>query len=64
MCRTLYSLETGHITSKASAAQWVSNSFTDWKDLIAKAIDWKPGFELNKLSETQQFIKHVLNRAL
>jgi len=62
MCRTLYSLETGSITSKTKAAQWVINKHNAvWNDLIAKVIAWEPGFELNKLNETQQFIKYVLD---
>lgn len=62
MCRTLYSLETGSITSKEKAAQWVINKHnTAWSDLIAKAIAWEPGLVLNKLKETQQFIEYVLD---
>ncbi|KTD83070.1 aminoglycoside adenylyltransferase domain-containing protein [Legionella waltersii] len=61
MCRTLYSLETGGITSKTKAAHWVINKYSVWSDLILKAIACKPGSELNKLKETQQFIKFVLD---
>ena len=62
MCRTLYSIKTGSITSKAKAAQWVINNYNaDWSDLAAKAISWEPGLELNKLKETQQFIKYILD---
>jgi hypothetical protein len=62
MCRTLYSLETGSIASKTNAAQWVINkNNAAWSDLIRQAIAWEPGLELNKLNETQQFIKYVLD---
>ena len=62
MCRTLYSLETGRITSKIDAARWVINKYNpDWSNLITNAMAWKPGLELNKLKETQQFIKYVIN---
>lgn len=62
MCRTLYSLETGDIVSKTKAAQWVISKYNAaWSDLVTKAIAWEPGLELNKLEETQQFIKFVLD---
>ncbi len=62
MCRTLYSLETGLITSKTKAAEWVINKHNAaWSDLIQKALTWKPESELNQLKETQQFIKFVLD---
>lgn len=64
MCRTLYSLETGRITSKTEAAQWTMQKLdTKWKNLIELAIIWKPDQEINKLEETQQFVKYVLNKS-
>lgn len=63
MCRTLYSLETGKITSKIEAAQWAIKKLDpDWKDLIEQALAWEPTQEINKPDETQQFIKYILNR--
>ncbi len=63
MCRTLYTLETGMIASKTEAAQWaIKNINPDWKDLIEKSLFWKPNQVFNRLEETQQFIKYVINR--
>ncbi len=63
MCRTLYSLETGRITSKTEAAQWNRQKLdTRWKNLIELAIAWEPGQEINKLEETQKFVRHVLSK--
>lgn len=62
MCRTLYSLETGKITSKIMAAQWTINYDSDWKGLIEQALAWNRGIELNKLEDTQQFIRYVLDK--
>jgi len=62
MCRTLYSLETGAITSKIEAAQWTLQRLDRWKNLIEHAITWNPGQELNKVDETQQFIKYTINK--
>jgi hypothetical protein len=65
MCRTLYSLETGKITSKIEAAKWAMQRLnTNWKNLIELAIAWEPSQEINKLEETQNFIRYVLNRSL
>jgi hypothetical protein len=63
MCRTLYSLETGNITSKIEAAQWAMQKLDgNWKNLIAHALVWKPSQELNKLEETQKFVRYALNK--
>jgi Domain of unknown function (DUF4111)/Adenylate cyclase NT domain len=63
MCRTLYSLETGDITSKAEAAQWAIQNFDlQWKDLIEQAFTWKPGQRINQLEKTQRFIRFILGR--
>jgi GrpB-like predicted nucleotidyltransferase (UPF0157 family)/RimJ/RimL family protein N-acetyltransferase len=46
MCRTLYSLETGKITSKIEAAQWAMQQLdTKWKNLIKLASAWEPSQE-------------------
>jgi hypothetical protein len=63
MCRTLYSLKTGMIASKTEAAYWaIKNIDSDWKDLIEKAISWKLHHSFNRLEETQQFVKYVVNK--
>jgi hypothetical protein len=63
MCRTLYSLETGSITSKIDAAQWAIYKFDpSWKNLIEQALAWKPAQEINKSEEARQFVRYVLNR--
>ncbi|WP_454780345.1 aminoglycoside adenylyltransferase domain-containing protein [Legionella sp. WA2022007384] len=64
MCRTLYSVEMNDIASKIEAAKWVINKYNIWEDLITKALAWEPDSELNKLNETQQFIKYVLDKNL
>lgn len=64
MCRTLYSLETGSITSKIGAAQWALLQLDNqWKSLIEQALTWKPKQEMNKLEETQQFVRYVLDKS-
>lgn len=64
MCRTLYSLETGKITSKLEAAQWtIQRLDTNWKNLIELAITWESSQEINRLEETQNFVRYVLNKS-
>ncbi|MGQ3889864.1 aminoglycoside adenylyltransferase domain-containing protein [Legionella sp. CNM-1927-20] len=64
MCRTLYTLETGMITSKIEAARWTisNNDNSAWKDLIEEALCWTQHHSFNRLEETQQFIKYVLDK--
>lgn len=64
MCRTLYSLDTEAITSKIEAAQWaIQNLDPKWKNLINLALDWKPGHEINKLDETQKFVRYTISKS-
>lgn len=64
MCRTLYSLETGKITSKIEAAQWAIQQLdTNCKNLIELAISWAPSQEINKLEDTQDFVRYVLDKS-
>jgi hypothetical protein len=64
MCRTLYSLETGEITSKMEAAQWALQRLDgSWKNLVELAIAWRPDQEINKVDETLQFVKYVISKS-
>ncbi len=64
MCRSLYSLETGRITSKIEAAQWAMKQLdSNSKNLIELAITWEPSQKINKLEETQNFVRYVLNKS-
>ena len=61
MCRTLYSLETGRITSKIEAGQWAMQCLgAQWRYLIEQALAWKPGQNIDQSEETQSFIKYTL----
>lgn len=64
MCRTLYSLETGGITSKREAANWaISRLNPRWGNLIKEALAWKPDEELNLKDEAQEFVKFIINES-
>jgi hypothetical protein len=64
MCRTLYSLETGDITSKAEAARWAMQRVdTQWIDIIKQALAWEPDKSIQPSEEAQRFVKYVLLNA-
>ncbi|MBA2657334.1 MAG: GNAT family N-acetyltransferase [Tatlockia sp.] len=64
MCRTLYSLETSKIVSKIEAAEWAIQQLDKkWKNLIELAVTWRPSQVINRLEETQSFIRYVLNKS-
>ncbi len=61
MCRTLYSLETGQITSKNEAAHWtITNCNRCYSAAIEQATQWRPGETLNLAREAKALVKHVL----
>ena len=64
MCRTLFSLETGDITSKIEAANLaISKIDKKWKSLIEQAVTWQPNKEINQLEATKQFVRYVINKS-
>jgi len=64
MCRTLYSLETGDITSKIEAANWaISKIDSKWRSLIEQAVTWQPNQKFSQLEATQQFVQYVINKS-
>lgn len=64
MCRVLYTLHYGRIVSKSSAAIWALKNLTDtWAVLIQGALDWQPGVTWNKLNETLDFIRYILEQS-
>ena len=64
MCRTLYSLETGDIASKAEAARWATQQLDmQWVDIIKQALAWEPDKGIQLSEEAQRFVKYVLLNA-
>ena len=41
MCRAMYTLEKGEITSKKQAARWAEKEFPAWSPLIQNALLWR-----------------------
>jgi len=64
MCRALYTLEYGAITSKPNSARWaLKHAASTWHALIAAALGWQPGLPFDRLAETLAFIDYVIAQA-
>src|SRR5262249_17301255 len=64
MCRLLFTLRNGTIASKLVSARWAQENYgSPWAVLIEQALEWQHGQKLNKLRETQSFIKFILERS-
>ncbi|MCA9906220.1 MAG: DUF4111 domain-containing protein [Anaerolineae bacterium] len=64
MCRALYTLEHGAITSKPDSVRWaLAHIDAAWHLLITAALDWQPGSTFDRLPQTLAFITYTLDRA-
>lgn len=63
MCRALYTLEYGELTSKPIAARWAQQTLGKSFDrLIAWALAWSPNQQSDHLAPTADLIRYTLNR--
>jgi hypothetical protein len=63
MCRALYTLENGEISSKPVSARWALSTIGDeWRSLIQDALVWKPGKPFSRQVEVAELIKEVCTR--
>ena len=61
MCRALHTLRYGTIASKPEAARWAMAALGEPRaTLIARALAWRPGAELNAFDETVDFIRATI----
>jgi hypothetical protein len=64
MCRALYTLKCGSITSKPRSAEWaIANLDNKWTELIEQAAAWHNGNPPGDISQTQEFLRYVLKEA-
>jgi hypothetical protein len=64
MCRILYTLEIGGVTSKPAAAQWVRPRIAaSWQGVIDRALAWRDGDGVDDFSPTLDLIGWMLRRA-
>lgn len=63
MCRALYTLTHGTITTKSQAARWAQQNLDPkWTPLIVQGLTWRHGTELHSLDKTLNFIRHTTQR--
>lgn len=63
MCRALYTLETGDIASKPTAAGWARCRLPGrWHGLIDRALSWRSDDGVDDLAATLELIRYVLDR--
>jgi hypothetical protein len=64
MCRMLYTLATGGVTSKPAAARWARPHLPEqWRELIDRALVWRDGDEVDDFTPTQDLVRWMLRRA-
>jgi hypothetical protein len=63
MCRALYTLETGCIASKPTAAGWAQRWLPGrWCGLIDRALSWRSDDGVDDLAVTLELIRYVVDR--
>jgi hypothetical protein len=61
MCRSLYTLKMGDLTSKSKAAQWARITLPDeWSSLIDHALEWGDGDDIESIERTTAFMQYVI----
>jgi predicted nucleotidyltransferase len=64
MCRNLYTLHYGAITSKPKAAQWAQKELgKPWQEPIAQALSWRKGQQLDCLEKAQTLIAYTVEQS-
>jgi hypothetical protein len=64
MCRALYTLQYGTVTSKPVAARWAQAALDErWGALIERALTWDHDDGVDDLNETLDFIRYTLASA-
>jgi hypothetical protein len=64
LCRALYTLQHGTVSSKPQAAAWTQEVYPQWRPIIEKALTWRSQHEIDDLTDTMAFLHAALQRAL
>lgn len=61
MCRALYAIELGGLSSKEQAGKWAMNTLhPKWHPLIEAALAWREGDEVESIEDTARFMEEVI----
>jgi predicted nucleotidyltransferase len=64
VCRCLYTLRNGDVTTKHKSAEWALNNVDGkWSDLIRQAMTWHYGDPAGDISQTQKFMRYAMAKA-
>ncbi len=64
MCRVLYTLRRGGVVSKPAAARWARAALpVRQAALIGRAVEWRPGREIDPLADTLALIRLTVSAA-
>jgi hypothetical protein len=64
LCRALYTLQHGTVSSKPQAAAWTQEVYPQWRPIIEKALTWRSQHEIDDLADTMTFLHAALQQAL
>jgi hypothetical protein len=63
LCRALYTLHQGMVSSKPHAALWAQETYPQWKPIIERSLLWRTQYEEDDLTETMNFLRDALKAA-
>ena len=63
LCRALYTLHLGMVSSKPKAAAWAQEVYPRWKSMIERALLWRSQHEKDDVTETKTFLREALLQA-
>ena len=64
VCRCLYTLKNGDVTTKRKSAEWTLEHVDGkWSDLIRQAMDWRYGDPAGDIPQTQKFMRYIMAKA-
>jgi hypothetical protein len=63
LCRALYTLHQGTVSSKPLAAAWAQEAYPEWKPIIERALSWRTQHEQDDVTETLAFLRDALMQA-
>lgn len=61
LCRILYTVIGGKLSTKKVSAFWVKNKYPQWRNLITTAENWKYGKDMKLQDEARNFIRFTID---